>query len=48
MSERAPDPLRPHDLPDAKRAVPARNIGVMLGVALLVVLAIVVVWAIVS
>ena len=48
MSERAPDPFRPRDLPEGKRPVPARSIGVMLGVALLVVLVIVVVWAIVS
>ena len=39
MSERAPDPFRPRDLPEGKRPVPARSIGVMLGVALLVVLA---------
>jgi hypothetical protein len=48
VSERAPDPFRPRDLPEGKRPVPARSIGVMLGVALLVVLMIVVVWAIVS
>jgi len=48
MSERAPDPFRPHDLPEGKRPAPARNIGVMLGVALLVVLALLVVWALVS
>jgi len=48
MSERAPDPFRPHDLPEAERPVPARNIGVMLGVALLVILVLVVVWALVS
>ena len=48
MSERAPDPFRPHDLPEGKRPVPARSIAAMLGVALLVVLAILVVWAIVS
>ena len=48
MSERAPDPFRPHDLPEGKRQVPARSIGVMLGVALLVILALLVVWAIVA
>jgi len=47
MSERAPDPFRPHDLPDSDRPVPSRSIGAVLGVTLLVILAIVVVWAIV-
>ena len=47
MTERAPDPFRPHEVPEAKRAVPAMSAGVLLGVALLVVLAVVVVLAIV-
>ena len=46
MTDRPPDPFRPGDLPEAERSTGGRNIGVLLGVALLVLLAVVLVWAI--
>ena len=46
MSERPPDPFRPGEVPAGPST--GRNIGVVLGVALLVLLAVVVVWALVS
>ena len=44
MTERPPDPFRPGEVPEAGRA--GRNAAVVLGVALLVLLAVVVIWAI--
>jgi hypothetical protein len=46
VSERAPDPFRPdgEDVPAQPSA--GRNLGVLLGVALLVLLVIVVIWAV--
>jgi hypothetical protein len=44
VTDRPPDPFRPGEVPDGGRA--GRNAAVVLGVALLVLLAVVVVWAI--
>ena len=47
MTECPPDPFRPGDVPEAERPSAGRNVGVLLGLALLVLLAALLVWALV-